>query len=88
MLLQRVDLKTRIRNPMIESFRQIIEWWPTTRALAEDLGIEDAVVRQWKMRDIIPARYWRALLETKIARKHRLTAGQLTNLADWRPRSE
>jgi hypothetical protein len=67
--------------PSVDSFRTIIEWWPTTRALAEELGIPDGVVRQWK-RIGIPARYWQMLLKTKIARQHRLTAGQLVRLVD------
>lgn len=68
----------------VDSFRAIIEWWPTTRALAEELGVADGVVRQWKSKIGIPARYWQSLLETKIARRNRLTAAVLVRLVDYR----
>jgi hypothetical protein len=70
--------------PPVTSFRTIIEWWPTTRALADELGVPDGVVRQWKAKIGIPARYWQALLETKIARRNRLTAATLVRLVDHR----
>jgi hypothetical protein len=65
------------------SFREIIEWWPTTRALAEQLDVRDETVRQWKTNGI-PAPYWQALLETEIARRHRLTPAVLVRLVDRR----
>lgn len=68
----------------VKSFREIIEWWPTTRALAEELKIADVLVRAWKRTNAIPAWYWQELLETKTARRHRLTAVQLVRLADRR----
>jgi hypothetical protein len=63
-----------------QSFREIIQWFPTTRELAKELGTSDAVVRQWKLKDGIPARYWPSLLETKIARRRGLTAAKLVRL--------
>jgi hypothetical protein len=69
----------------INSFRQIIDWWPTQSALAVELDVSRHVVQQWK-RMGIPAGYWQALLETKIARRNRLTAAVLVRLADHRHR--
>jgi hypothetical protein len=66
---------------VLASFREIIAWWPTMKALSDDLDVPDVLPRQWKARDLIPATHWEALLETKVARKHRLTAMQLIKLA-------
>jgi hypothetical protein len=66
-----------------KSFRDIVEWWPTARTLGDELGVTIHVVQQWK-RIGIPAPYWQSLLETKTARRNRLTATALVRLADHR----
>ena len=42
----------------MNSFREIIKTWPTSDALAKDIGVEQQTVQKWKERDNIPGRYW------------------------------
>ena len=39
-------------------FRDVIGRWPSTRAFARDAGCSPMLVRQWRHRDYVPARYW------------------------------
>ena len=45
------------------SFRDVIARWPTTRAFARDAGCSPTLVRQWRHRDSVPARYWPRIVE-------------------------
>ncbi|MBU0801418.1 MAG: hypothetical protein KKA05_10525 [Alphaproteobacteria bacterium] len=42
--------------PDMKSFREVIGRWPTAPVLAEQIGEEPHTVRQWKARNLIPAR--------------------------------
>lgn len=39
-------------------FRDVIGRWPSTRAFARDAGCSPMLVRQWRHRNFVPARYW------------------------------
>jgi hypothetical protein len=45
------------------SFRDIIARWPATRSFARDAGCSQALVRQWRHRDFVPAPYWQRVAE-------------------------
>src|SRR5262245_49567330 len=70
-----------------KSFSEIISWWPSSSALANELGVPDAIVCQWKLRDSIPAPFWIALCETPIAERRYLTVRMLALLVDYRERA-
>jgi len=102
--IAQVEAVTGVRREVLRSdlpwcFREIIEWWPSARALARELGallrpgapnysIPDEVIKAWKFQDAIPSWYWGVLIETRTARAHRLTTAQLTALSDLRYEKE
>ncbi len=43
----------------MNSFREIIQAWPTSDALAKDLGLDQQTVQKWKNRDSLLPKYWR-----------------------------
>jgi hypothetical protein len=71
----------------ITSFRDVIELWGAQgvhgarRDLAIEVGATPAVVAKWWQNDVIPARYWSALLGTDLAIRHGVTAVMLTRFA-------
>lgn len=81
-MFARADMK----NSQPASFIAVIGLWPTVEAMAIDLQIHSQVVRQWKARDSIPSPFWAAILETRVARRERLTAMLFVQLADRRRR--
>jgi hypothetical protein len=71
---------------MPDSFTAVIGLWPTVEAMAIDLHTHSQVVRQWKARNSIPSPFWATILETRVARRERLTATLFVQLADRRRR--
>ena len=65
----------------VDSFRAVIELWPSTDELAEDVGVGVAAVRKWRQRDRIPSERWKGLLGTVTAKTAGLTADKLASLA-------
>ena len=65
----------------MESYRDIIDAWPSRRALAEDLGVDYETVKKWRQRDSIPAAHWPALVKAARRRKVRVTLTLLVDLA-------
>lgn len=66
----------------LQSFRSILELWPSREAMAADLpGSTATQVSKWWQRDSIPADWWSALLSTERAVGAGLTAEILTELA-------
>jgi len=59
--------------------RQVIDKWPSAEALGRDLGVSGLVVRQWRARGSIPARYWRRLV--RAAEKRGIAEATLADLA-------
>ncbi|MRX51076.1 hypothetical protein GI374_11575 [Paracoccus sp. S-4012] len=50
------------------SVQQIIERWPSRRALAGDLGLEKVVIHRWHQRSSIPGEYFVPMLEVAAER--------------------
>lgn len=51
------------------SFREIIAAWPSRAEMASDAGVPHyGVVKQWHLRDSIPAARWAALVDAARAR--------------------
>ena len=61
----------------VMNFRDIIDCWPDTYALAEDVGYKQDSVRKWRERNSIPVEAWAAMLNSKTARKKGITAVKL-----------
>jgi hypothetical protein len=66
---------------MTQSFRDIIDLWPSPDALAGEVGSKAETVRKWRQRDSIPAEWWLPVIEAGKARGHALTADTLAALA-------
>lgn len=64
----------------IDSFRSVIELWPSPDAMAIDIGAGIAAVRKWHQRDRIPAEWWKSVLATAPARQTGLTAERMALL--------
>jgi hypothetical protein len=60
-------------------FRDVIGRWPSTRAFARDAGCSPMLVRQWRHRDHVPARYWLGI--AKGAARRGIAAIDVTLLA-------
>ena len=41
-----------------ETFRDVIELWPTRVALADDIGLDQRAISKWWQRDSIAAEWW------------------------------
>jgi len=59
------------------SFRSIVEMWPTSEALANDLSLKGVHVRAWKRRNSIPWGHWPTLLRAAKRRGIGLSKRQL-----------
>ncbi len=44
------------------NFEEVIRAWPSISDLAAGVGQPYGVVKQWRMRNSIPARHWNALI--------------------------
>ena len=74
-----------IEKSQIKSFVDVIEAWPSQKALAADLDVSQAQLGVWKQRcrdrgAIIPAEYWNSLIAA--ARRRRIKGITLRLLAD------
>ena len=47
----------------MQTFTDVINRWEKPSDLAEDLGEEVGTVRQWRNRDTLPDRVWKATVE-------------------------
>jgi len=65
----------------LQSFRAIIELWPTRDAMAADVGAKPASVSKWWQRDSIPADWWSSVTSSSLARRSGVTADVLTRIA-------
>ena len=62
-------------------FSDVIDLWPSARALAEDIGEKTASVHKWRQRDSIPAGKWLAVVDAAERRGHDLTLSSLAHIA-------
>lgn len=73
----------------MESFVDVIALWPSLSALADDLGLPYGVVKQWRMRNSIPAERWQSLIAAAQVRDIAgITADSLAALAARRAQPE
>lgn len=64
------------------SFRSIIDLWPSTDAMADELRASPMAVRKWWQRNRIPAEWWSAVLSApRVKAAHIITADLLAALA-------
>lgn len=52
----------------METFRDIINLWPSAEDLGRDIEIPGGLVRLWRRRDNIPAAYWLDIVTAAEAR--------------------
>lgn len=66
---------------MVQSFREIVDQWPTVNDLAADLEEKPSTVRKWKQRNHIPSDRWLELLAHAKRRRIKLDESTLVKLA-------
>ncbi len=47
----------------MDCVRDILLQWGPAKHLAREIGVDSTVIRQWKARGRVPARYWLAIVE-------------------------
>ncbi len=62
------------------TFLDVIEKWPSTKALSLDVGAKHEAVKQWRKRNSIPATFWLPLEEA--ARRKGIEGVTLFTLAE------
>lgn len=70
---------------MAQTFRDIIELWPSPDALAGELGAKAETVRKWRQRESIPAEWWVPVIEAGKAHGKDLSAEQFAAIASRSP---
>lgn len=65
----------------MDSFRSVIELWPSRDAMASDVGAKPSAVSKWWQRNALPAEWWSAVLATEVARSAGVTAERLAEIA-------
>lgn len=70
------------------SHLDVLRLWSGPAALARELGLDFGLVRQWWLRETIPARYWPSLIDL-IAVRHslRLDCRRLAEIVAVRDRT-
>jgi hypothetical protein len=69
----------------INSFRALIELWPSREGMAADIGAKSSAVSKWWQRDSVPAEWWAPILATDTAIRSRVRAEALIDLAARAP---
>ncbi len=54
----------------MKTFQEVIDAWPTIKALADDLGTSDGHVRTMRARNSIPSGFWAIVVEKAAMRGH------------------
>lgn len=65
----------------MQTFRDIIDLWPTPDVLAAEIGENVWTVRKWKQRGRIPANRWLAVAGAARAKGSHITAEQMAKMA-------
>ena len=66
---------------MINTHLEIINAWPTTKTLSEDISVSHSLVRMWKTRGKIPSDHWPALISAAVERDIPLSYKMLAETA-------
>ena len=69
----------------INSFRALIELWPSREGMAAEIGAKSSAVSKWWQRDSVPAEWWAPILSTETAIKSRVRPETLIDLAARAP---
>jgi len=64
----------------MQTFRDIIDLWPTPDVLATEIGENVWTVRKWKQRGRIPASRWIAVANAARAKGNLITAEQMAKM--------
>ncbi len=65
----------------MQSFRDIIDLWPTPDALAAQIGEKAWTVRKWKQRNKIPGEHWMSVAKAACGQGIDVTIEQMAALA-------
>lgn len=65
----------------METFRDIINLWPSAEDLGRDIDIPGGLVRLWRRRDNIPAAYWLDIVTAAATRSEPILGVTLKRLA-------
>jgi hypothetical protein len=68
-------------DSQLTSFRKVIELWPSREGMSEDVGAGHWAVLAWWKRDVIPSKWWPAVLSTEKAKTAGVTFDVLTRIA-------
>jgi len=68
-------------NNGINSFRDVMELWPTVNEFAVEIGVPAPTANKWRQRNRVPVSFWSAVLGTRKARKAHVTADLLVEIA-------
>lgn len=68
----------------MQTFRAVIDSWPSRTVLADDVGVTRGLVQQWWNRDRIPDDWWRAVVAAAGRRGLGVTLELLAQLAEQR----
>ena len=71
-----------------DSWKAVIDQWPTDAAFAEDMEVPRGTAVCWKRRDKVPPYYWLRILAASKVRKLPVTAIDLIGLAASQPKRE
>jgi hypothetical protein len=66
---------------MPNSFAEVIELWPSSRAMSEEIDADASTIRHWKMRDSIPAEYWVRVITAARKRGAKVDAADFAEFA-------
>lgn len=61
----------------MQTFKQIIQKWPSYQSLADDIGQPVDTVRKWHQRNRIPATVWLSLTSAASRRRYGVTLQHL-----------
>lgn len=65
----------------MDSFRSVIDLWPSVSDLATALGENVSTVQKWRTRNRIPSYQWWAIVQNARARGYAVTLERLASLA-------
>lgn len=72
----------------MDSFRDVIDKWPSRDEMADDLGEKVGTIHKWYARDRIPSEKWSALVEAGKKRRIKITIQQFAAISSRRGRAK
>tara|TARA_R110000824_G_scaffold393340_1_gene592451 strand:- start:201 stop:416 length:216 start_codon:yes stop_codon:yes gene_type:complete len=68
----------------MNSYKEIIEQWPSAQEFGTDVGVTGSLARVWKSRNTLPPRHWNLVVEKGQARGIDISLDLLAELAERR----